>query len=440
MKTRLLLSAFLCISIFVEAQIVTIPDSEFKQALLNYSPRIDTNYNNQIEISEAQAVTSLTITNHQYFMNPGGMDPMTGDMFPGIEVFGISDFTGIEAFINLTYLNCSYNDITSLDVSALTQLQYLDCSNSINYNGFPMNGGGTGIATLNLPTSVTLQTLKCNANVLSGSLNLTSFTNLGTLDISNNQITTVLLPNTTILQSLKLRNNQISNLNLTSNSGLTYLECSYNPLGTIDISSNTILATLICTNNQLTSLDVLQNPLLATIDCKNNLITSLDVTQQRTALTKLYCNNNNLSSLKMKNGNNTALTNTNFDARNNTNLTLICVDDINYASTTFNYINNQMFFADNCSFIPNGVNTITGTISYDFDVNGCDPADVKSINTKIATVSTNVSSLTFSNTTGAYTLYTPDASSTTSITPNFPSFFSVSPSSQISTKLFAVIQ
>ena len=447
---------FLC-GFTAHSQIVNIPDQEFKQALISYYPNIDTNNDGDIQEAEAEAVTSLTITNYQYMMM---MDPCMDPMDPnctgggGLEVYGINDFTGIEAFINLTYLNCSTNDLSSLNISALTQLTYLDCSSNINYNGAPYS---TGISSLQLPNTSTLTTVIAGYNNIAGSLDLTSLLNLETLDLNSNQITAILLPNSNTLESLKIKQNQLNSINLIPNTGLTYLDCSYNALSALDIDANTLLSTLICSNNQLpdlnvsqnsnlaildcrnnqlTSLDVLQNPLISYLDCRLNSITSLDVTQQRTALTRLYCSDNNLSSLNMKNGNNTDLSASSyFRVENNPSLSLICVDNIVYASATFNNIDSQMFFAENCSFIPAMSNTITGTIAYDFDVNGCDAADVKSINTKIATVSNNVSSLTFTNTNGVYTLYTPDASSTTSITPNYPSFFTVSPSSQ--TSIFA---
>ena len=43
------------------------------------------------------------------------------------EVRKISDMTGIEAFVNLTELNCRFNQLSSLDVSANTALEVLEC-------------------------------------------------------------------------------------------------------------------------------------------------------------------------------------------------------------------------------------------------------------------------------------------------------------------------
>ena len=41
---------------------------------------------------------------------------------------GIKSLAGIEMFVNLTYLDCSGNELTTLDVTKLTKLEFLDCS------------------------------------------------------------------------------------------------------------------------------------------------------------------------------------------------------------------------------------------------------------------------------------------------------------------------
>ena len=64
----------------------------------------------------------------------------------------------------------------------------------------------------------------------------------------------------------------------------------------LDVSKNTALTELYCMNNQLTSLDVLKNAALTRLSCDFNQLTSLDVSGC-TALTYLYCTRNQLTSL-----------------------------------------------------------------------------------------------------------------------------------------------
>ena len=86
---------------------------------------------------------------------------------------------------------------------------------------------------------------------------------------------------------------------------LTSLYCSDNQLTSLDVSNNTALASLECNYNQLTSLDVSNNTALTELSCGDNLLTSLDVSNN-TALTELYCRYNLLTSLDVSK--NTALT------------------------------------------------------------------------------------------------------------------------------------
>ena len=86
---------------------------------------------------------------------------------------GIQDLTGIENFTGLIYLNCTDNQLTSLDVSNNTALHELWCG-------------------MNQITS---------------------------LDVSNNTALTV----------LSCWNNQLTSLDVSNNTALTYLSCNDNP-------------------------------------------------------------------------------------------------------------------------------------------------------------------------------------------------------------------
>jgi len=86
---------------------------------------------------------------------------------------------------------------------------------------------------------------------------------------------------------------------------ITILWCQNNQLASLDVSQNIALSQLTCSSNQLTSLDVSNNTTLTRLDCFNNELTSLDVSQN-TALWGLGCGNNTLTSLDVIQ--NTALT------------------------------------------------------------------------------------------------------------------------------------
>ena len=101
-------------------------------------------------------------------------------------------------------------------------------------------------------------------------------------------------------------------LDVSKNTALTELYCNDNQLTSLDVSKNTALISLSCVCNQLTSLDVSKNTALTELNCSINKLTSLDVSKN-TALTGLKCRNNQLTVLDVSK--NTALTD--LECRNN---------------------------------------------------------------------------------------------------------------------------
>ena len=81
---------------------------------------------------------------------------------------------------------------------------------------------------------------------------------------------------------------------------LTRLACGENQLTSLDLSNNTALTELYCPVNQLTSLDLSNNTALTELSCSDNQLTSLDLSNN-TALTNLRCYSNQLTTLDLHN-------------------------------------------------------------------------------------------------------------------------------------------
>ena len=79
---------------------------------------------------------------------------------------------------------------------------------------------------------------------------------------------------------------------------LEKLYCDNNQLTSLDVSQNKALKYLNCSENQLTSLDVSQNTQLKELRCYGNQLTSLDVSKNP-ALVWLSCTRNQLTSLDL---------------------------------------------------------------------------------------------------------------------------------------------
>lgn len=109
---------------------------------------------------------------------------------------------------------------------------------------------------------------------------------------------------------------------------------------------------LECHNNQLTSINLTQNTSLTKLGVSHNQLTSLDVSQN-TALTWLVAQYmNQLTSLNVRNGANTILTN--FYADKNPYLTCIEVDDVAYSTSNWTIIDSQTSFSTNCPSVWTG--------------------------------------------------------------------------------------
>lgn len=119
---------------------------------------------------------------------------------------------------------------------------------------------------------------------------------------------------------------------------LTKLSCNANQLTSLDVSKNSALTYLSCYGNQLTVLDVSKNTSLTKLFCDSNQLTSLDVSKN-TALNILWCNDNQLTSLDVSG--NTALEH--LDCKNNHLMTL---NVSNTALGNMNCSNNQLTSLD----------------------------------------------------------------------------------------------
>jgi len=222
--------------------ITTIPDPNFKAFLVAH---YDSNGDGEIQASEAGAVRDTLYT-------PG--TPIS----PG----NISDLTGIEYFTGISNLYCPYQQLTTLPVSNLINLQKLYCYYN-QLNTLP-----------NLSALVNLQYLYCESNQLTTLPDLSALVNLQYLYCESNQLTT--LPDLSALVNLQ------------------YLYCESNQLTTLpDLSALANLRELDCRHNQLTTLpDLSALGNLQRLYCSSNQLTNIPDVTGCNNLISLYCNHN----------------------------------------------------------------------------------------------------------------------------------------------------
>lgn len=338
-----ILPILLLFASIAEAQIVSIPDANFKAVLLSASPgnmiaystvapfdtcAIDTNGDGEIQEAEAAVISSLNVNSSE-----------------------ITNLTGISAFTNLVSLYCPNNSLTSVDMSTLTTLKNFDCSwNFLTalditalVNLETLICGNNSLTSLDVGPLANLSFLDCNKNELTAITNLPLATNLVNLYCDRNQITALPVATLTNLETLNFRFNQVTSLDVSSNTQLTTLSGGYNPITafnvsmlpdlilldceateitTLNVASNTQLKELYCGSNPFNTgltvsmlsdleklscpelgldvLDVSNNPLLKELQCFSNNLLDLNLTNNDN-LTLLSCGQNQLTSLDLSN-------------------------------------------------------------------------------------------------------------------------------------------
>jgi len=220
----------------------------------------------------------------------------------------------LEFNLNVDKINNDENNVKSLLNTNLETLDYrinecikhkydyLDLS-YLNLDKLPI---------LDIKLVEQIKHLFINNNKLNGEINLTMFKLITTLDIANNNITKIILPNS--LEELKCSDNNLTELigapnlqrlNCVNNKlitldkyiKLTILESSYNKLSNINKLIN--LQKLIINDNPLNYLCLSNN--LIYLDMSNTLITDTIVLNNMTNLKYLIANNTKIKNIPILN-------------------------------------------------------------------------------------------------------------------------------------------
>lgn len=180
----------LFVSSFALAQIVDIPDANFKAALINYG--VDANSDGEIQVIEANNQLGLALDGEN-----------------------ISDLTGIEVFVALDNLDVRNNQLTNIDLSSNTNLKFLNVRNN-------------QLTSIDLSNNPNLESLFCDDNQIVD-LDVSNCIDLIYLYCSNNQIANLFLDNNTNLGGLIADGNLLTNLDLSNTDNLVLNDFSNNP-------------------------------------------------------------------------------------------------------------------------------------------------------------------------------------------------------------------
>lgn len=242
-KLLCILPFFLCFLTLQANEIVHIPDLIFKNTLLNRRS-INTNGDGEIQISEAQAFT-------------GGINCRDKN---------IHSLTGIEAFVNITSLDCSKNSIELLDLSKNTKLTYLNCGNNL-------------LTSLNILECKSLKELKCDFNNHLETFDTSNFGSLETINFSYCKLSVIDLSAATNLISIEGIHNELQHIELPENSKLEIIKLRNNALVTIDFKTSPFLHSISLTNNKINSINIEGCPSLKIIILRENKLETLNTSK-----------------------------------------------------------------------------------------------------------------------------------------------------------------
>lgn len=201
---------------------------------------------------------------------------------------GVSDLKGIEAFPNLTELDCGNNSIQNLDLRQNPELEKLICNTN-------------QLTQLDLSKNPKIYHLICSGNQLK-QLDVSHLKDLVTLDCSHNDLAQLDVKNSIFLVTLNCSANQLTELDadVKHKTRLVSVECQNNQLTTLILGQNKLLKKLNCAHNQLTQLNLDNMSALEELNCFDNQLTVLDVSSSQN-LTKLWLGDNHLTSLNLDN-------------------------------------------------------------------------------------------------------------------------------------------
>ncbi|WP_294964004.1 T9SS type A sorting domain-containing protein [uncultured Flavobacterium sp.] len=268
---------------------ICFDDENFKNSLLNYTS-IDSNFDGEIQFSEALQVTKMSIASNvksintiKYFANLKSLTIVS------TQIGGSVDLTSL---VNLEDLTVQWNGIFSeLKIDNLANLKTLNISNNSNLFGLYANG------------LTNLSSVKCNINKNLSVFQMKNASNLVTIDCSDNAITSLDLVNGTNIKSIKCSNNNITYLNTGSTTNLIDLNFSGNRINSFNFLPFVNLQTLNFSANSISTFDLTGLNNLQKLECQSAKLSKIDVSYLPN-LKELNCGFNNiLTDIFIKNNN-----------------------------------------------------------------------------------------------------------------------------------------
>lgn len=248
---------------------LNIPDIHFETKLIELGIDSDGIVNQQMLRSDAEKLDRLDLN----------LSTDTGK---------IIDFTGIEGFVNITYLSAAGQEIEDVDLSFNTKLDTIFLY-------------GNYLTNIDISKNSNLIFLDIQSNELSAITGLSKSTNLKKANLSFNNFEEISINNTSI-ETLLISHNLLKSIDTKDALNLKNVFIILNQLTTVDFSSNRLLETLVISGNNLQNIDLEKNTSLTHLYSSSNLLASLDVSNNPELIDLRVDRNPDLTCIKILNG------------------------------------------------------------------------------------------------------------------------------------------
>jgi hypothetical protein len=253
----------------IEDIYLNIPDNNFEEKLIKYGIDSDGTVNQQMLRDDAEKITRL-------------------DLNLDADFDEIKDLTGIEGFVNLTFLSAANQEIKTVDLSFNTKLDTVYLL-------------GNYLTNIDLSKNTNLIFVDLQVNEFDSNSTISGLenaSNLKDLDLSWNYLEEFSIHNKS-LEILHISHNDLKSIDTHGAINLNHIYMPSNKLEIVDFSTNVSLETLLLTGNKLQSINLENNPNLSHLYITGNLLTHLDVSNNQELIDLRIEGNTELSCIKI---------------------------------------------------------------------------------------------------------------------------------------------
>ncbi len=202
------------------------------------------------------------------------------------------DKLSVKGCRNLEFLDASWNNIKSIDLSGNKKLVSLNLKKC-------------KFKKIDISNNKKLRSLDISGNKKLKGIDIKCCPALGNLYLSGMNFTEIDVSKNTELKFFKFNRAKFTSIDLSKDKKLEYVSCRNGRLkdNGLVIGKNSNISIISCSGNKLTKIDTgkcinLKN--LGYLHCRNNMLKRLDITKNR-RLYELHCENNKIKKLDIRN-------------------------------------------------------------------------------------------------------------------------------------------